>query len=158
IEVTGPEITAGLGIDGLGGDADLVVASPHAALDEVPDAEFSRDLSDVHLCLPALVDKRAAARDHEQEIEVTQCGNNCLDEPVGKVVFLRSGTKRSEWKDRNGRIRSTCGARSAVIACRSRARLLLERGDGSGRQAEHPNRVDDILEGPVSKVFQLQRE
>ena len=63
IELIGPQMRAGLGVDELGVDPHLIAAALYAALQHIAHAQILADRLDVHRL--ALVGEGGVARDHE---------------------------------------------------------------------------------------------
>src|SRR5450759_716269 len=71
-------------------DADPITAPTNAALQDVPNAEFSTHLAQINPF--ALVSETRIARDHEQVGKAGKLGDNVFRNSVGKVLLLRVAT------------------------------------------------------------------
>ena len=70
VELVGPKMRAGLGLDQLGRDAQPAARLAHAALQHIAHAKLAPDLPDIDRL--ALVGEARIARDHEQPLDPRQ--------------------------------------------------------------------------------------
>ena len=76
---------AGLSVDKLDGDANVVAREADAPLKEVTNTKLLGDLAGIDRA--TFVDERGVARDHCERLEATERGDQVLNDAVGKVVF-----------------------------------------------------------------------
>ena len=86
LEPLGPQMRAGLGIDQLGVDADLLGRALDAAFKHIAHAQLAADLLGVDRL--ALVGERGIARNHEAARDPRQIGRQILGDAVGKILLL----------------------------------------------------------------------
>ena len=86
IVALGPEMRVMGRVDQLRGDAHPVAGAPHAAFDEVADAEPAGDV----LCLDrlSLERERRVARDDEQRAKARKLSDDVLGYPVAEILLL----------------------------------------------------------------------
>ena len=96
VVAVGPGVTAGLGVDQLGGDPHPVAGLAHAAFEDVGDVERARDFLDVHHL--ALERERRVPRDHEQRRDLRQIGDDVLGNAVAEIFLLRVAAHVDERK------------------------------------------------------------
>ena len=138
----GPDMTAGAGIDELGGDPDALPGAAHGALDDVVGAEFRRQLADVGRA--ALVGKGGVARDHVEPAVLGERGDDVLGQPVGEIRLLRIAGHVLEGQH------GDAGLGRAVLDLR---------GDGPLRgPAPDADRARDVLQLLLAGILQHQIE
>src|SRR4029077_12294889 len=123
----GPQMSAGLRLDQLRGDADAITAPPDRALEDIAYAELSTDL--LYIDRLALVREARIARDHEQPADAAERGDDLLDHAVGEVFLLRVAAHVLERQDRDRRLvgqRQRRFARSRYLVARP---FLFDIGD-----------------------------
>ena len=88
---------AGVGLDELRNDTDLVAALLHAALEYFADTEFGRNIANV--CVLVLVVERRGARSHHETRGLGQGMQNRFAQAVGQVSVCRHVAKVGEGQD-----------------------------------------------------------
>src|SRR5206468_803247 len=99
-EPFGPYVTAGLAMNQLGRDSHLVPGLADAALKDVGDAKFSRDLADIHR-LPLECESRVAGN-HFQGRDFRQVGRDIFADAIAEVTLLGVAAHVLEWKHAHG--------------------------------------------------------
>ena len=87
VEPVGPEMRAGFGIDQLRVHPNLVTGPPHAAFEDIANAELAADL--LYVDRLALVGKSGVAGDHEAAGDPRQIGRQIVGDPVGEIFLVR---------------------------------------------------------------------
>ncbi len=113
VVAVGPEVTAVLAVDELGGDAHARAGLADAAFQDEFDPEILAHL--VHLHRLALVGKRRIARDNEQAGDFRQVGDDVLGDPIAKIFLLGVAAHVCEWQHGDGR--SVGRRRAGGFAC-----------------------------------------
>ena len=80
-------MAAGLGVDELGRDAELVLGAADAALEHVAHVELASELPDIYRF--ALVLERGVAREHAEVARPRQLGQDVLGQAVAEIVLFR---------------------------------------------------------------------
>jgi hypothetical protein len=106
VEVVGPQVGAGRGVQELGGDAYPLGGLAHAAFHHVAHAQLAAHL--LHISGPALVREARIAGDHEQPAHVAQRGDDVLDDAVREVFLLRVVAHVLERQHRDRRLVRKC--------------------------------------------------
>jgi hypothetical protein len=89
-------VTAGGDVVELHRDTHAVAALAHAALHDIADAEFRRDL--FHMDGFIFVHEGRVACDHEEPAQLGQRGDDVLTDAVGEIFLLRVAAHVCEWK------------------------------------------------------------
>jgi hypothetical protein len=84
--VVRPQMPVGVGVDQLHGDADLLVAPFHGALDDSVDTQFARDRRQGGASALEAHDRRA--RDDAQPDDLRQLRDERIGHAVGEVVLF----------------------------------------------------------------------
>ena len=110
-KLCGPELRARDAVDELRGDAEPVARPPHAAFEQVADAELPRYLAGVDAA--PLVAEGRAARDHGEAAEAAERGDDVLHDAVGEPGLPRLAAEIGERQHRQAREgrRARAGAR-----------------------------------------------
>ena len=86
IEPLRPEIRGGIGIDQLGVDAHPVFRPPHAAFQNIADAELEPNLLGVDRRVP--IGERGIPRNHKHARDARQVGCHILSDAVREISLL----------------------------------------------------------------------
>ena len=140
VKPVGPDVGAVLGIDQLGGDLNLAAGPPHAAFEDIADAELAADLPDIDRL--ALVGKGGGAGDDKAVRNKREVGGQIVGDAVGEIFLLRVVRQIRERQD-DDRQAGRCGACSG-------GRLASDRLRWPGRHrcgediAAPPHCLDDL--------------
>ena len=121
-------MSAGLGVDELRRDAEIVAGAPDAALEHIAHAELAPELGDVHR-LPLVLEGRVA-REHAQVARPRQLGQDVLGQAVAEILLARVAAQVDEGEDRDpwtfghagrGGLDRSLGCRHPMVAVEPRA-------------------------------------
>ena len=87
LKPVGPHVRAAFGVDQLHVHLHLITGPPHAAFEDIPNAEFAAYL--LHVDELALVGKGRAAGYYEATGNARQIGGQIVGDPIGEILLLR---------------------------------------------------------------------
>jgi hypothetical protein len=142
VEAVGPDMRPAFAVDQLDVDLRPFAQAPHAALEDIADAEFARDMPDIDRF--SFVNKRRGPGDHEAVGDARQVGRQIVGYRVREVCLLRIGRKVGERQDDERNPRRRIGGRD-VGGGRAR------RGPVDREGAHRPTDVFEPLLAEIAK-------
>lgn len=100
VEPLGPKLISVAGVDQLGGDPEPIAHLLDTTLEEGVDVEPPSDLTKIHGL--ASEGERGPAGDHEETLDMRQCVDELLRQPLTEVIVLRDRPEVDEGQDGNG--------------------------------------------------------
>src|SRR5271165_4471229 len=141
VEAPGQHMRAGLGIDQVRVDADLVARPSNASFQHVAHTKLAPDL--LHIDAVALVREARIAGDYEQPADARQRGDDFLDHAVGEIFLVRIAAHILERQYRDRRLlRQRQGCRGGYGRCRRGCQLC----------ALDTHRPGDILQSLLAAI------
>jgi hypothetical protein len=96
VVLVGPQVVVRGGVDELSGNAQAAARPPHAAFEDVSDAELTRDR--LHILGRLLERHRRTPGDDAERPHFGGIGGHFVGEPAGEVRVLRVGAQVREWQ------------------------------------------------------------
>ena len=99
VEPIGPEMGAAFGVDELRVHPNLLASAPHAAFEDIANAELATDL--LHVNRFALVGKGRVPGDHKAPGNPRKVGGEIVRDAIGEVFLVRVVRQVGERQDDN---------------------------------------------------------
>src|SRR5215472_4922990 len=144
VKTIGPQMSTGVGLYQLRGDAHAVPALAHRAFEDVADPELAPYL--LHIDSSSLVSEAGIAGDNKEPADTAEGSDDLLDHAVGKIFLLRIAAQVLE---RQHRYRRLIGQRQRRSNCRIRGQSHCLFGQIHIEYADRPRDIFDLLLAPV---------
>ena len=139
---------AGLGVDELRRDAEIVAGAPDAALKHIAHAELAPELGNVYRL--ALVLEGRVAREHAQVARPRQLGQDVLGQAVAEILLVCVAAQVDEGEDRDprtfghagrGGLDRSLGGRHPMVAVEPCADRAEDQDQRQGRHGHLPSQA-----------------